>query len=84
VEGVSSKSRTYVTVVCLQQSSVVYQWSANPDFAFPLQDQAGQGLEWDGGSANCSGTLINREDKGRKITIRLLDDAPFSVDGASG
>ena len=52
VQGrLASGSTIYVTVVCTQGSTVVYQWSADESFSFPLADQAGQGLEWDGNAA---------------------------------
>lgn len=80
VDGkMTNNSSVYVTVVCSQGSEVVYQWSAAADFAFPLHDQAGQGLEWDGGAADCSGSLIYKVDKGRKYTLTTLDTTTFSV-----
>jgi hypothetical protein len=78
----SRHSRVYVTVVCLQEGNVVYQWSADPGFTFPLEDQAGQGLEWDGGDADCSATLVYREQKGKNTTIQFLDDTLFAVNGS--
>jgi hypothetical protein len=77
VEGrLASKSKVYVTVVCVQDGRVVYQWSADPGFTFPLQDQAG--LEWNGGGASCSATLIYRIDR-REDIITWLDQTSFDV-----
>ena len=58
--NLASQSRLYITLVCEQKGKIVYQWSADPDFDFPLVDQAGQGLEWDGADASCTATLIYR------------------------
>ena len=77
VDGrLASNSKVYVTVVCSQGGNVVYQWSADPGFTFPLQDQAG--LEWDGGAASCSATLIYRIYK-KEDVITWLDQAVFEV-----
>ena len=73
----ASNSRVYVTVVCSQDGRVVYQWSADPGFTFPLQDQAG--LEWNGGAASCSATLIYRISKSREDVITWLDQTTFDV-----
>jgi hypothetical protein len=80
VEGkMGAKAYVYVTVVCLQGKTVVYQWSADPGFTFPLVDQDGQGLEWDGGDADCTGTLVYRDESGRTPTITFLDRTGFQV-----
>ena len=84
VEGrISSQARTYVTVICWQGDNVVYQYSAAPDFDFPLVDQAGQGLEWDGGAASCDASLIYRVEKGRSAEITVLDAVLFDVGAAT-
>ena len=84
VDGkLSSQSRVYVAVVCEQKDRIVYQWSADPDFDFPLVDQAGQGLEWDGGDAACTATLIYRVERGRNVEIRFLDQTSFEASGTS-
>jgi hypothetical protein len=76
------KGYLYITVVCTQGSTVVYQWSSlDLDFAFPLVDQAGQGLEWDGSAADCGGYLIYRVD-GRNPLIQTLDATAFFVQGS--
>jgi hypothetical protein len=77
VDGrLASNSKVYVTVVCSQDGRVVYQWSADPGFTFPLQDQAG--LEWNGGAAACSATLIYRIYK-KEDVITWLDQTAFDV-----
>jgi hypothetical protein len=76
----ASGSTVYVTVVCTQGSTVVYQWSADPSFSFPLTDQAGQGLEWNGNAADCSGSLVYRQQNGKNVTITYLDTTAFKVD----
>lgn len=81
VEGnVSSKGYVYVTLVCWQAGTVVYQYSAAPDFAFPLHDQLGQGLEWNPtADASCEAWLIYRVDKGRSSDITVLGTETFDV-----
>jgi hypothetical protein len=74
-------SRVYITVVCAQSDLVVYQWSADPDFTFPLIDQGGQGLEWHGGPVECVGVLVYRVKHGRDTVIDFLDQVEFAVDG---
>jgi hypothetical protein len=82
VQGkIASNSRVYVTVVCLQGPVAVYQYSAAADFVFPLVDQAG--LEWNGGSASCTGTLIYRVYRPNRIEIHQLDQVPFEVAGST-
>ena len=76
---ISKQARIYVSVVCTQDDQVVYQWSANPDFDFPLVDQAGQGLEWDGGDADCTASLVYRVKKGKNVEITYLDTEAFHV-----
>jgi hypothetical protein len=75
------KSDVYVTVVCLQNDTVVYQYSGGVDAAYPLADQAGQGLEWDGGDADCSATLIYSVRKGKSFDLTWLDVEEFLVVG---
>ncbi len=78
VDGkLSPKATVYITVVCTQGDTVVYQYSGAPNSAFPLADQAGQGLEWDGGEADCSATLIYRVPKGKSYDITWLDVERF-------
>jgi hypothetical protein len=77
VQGrLASNSRVYVTVVCLQDGRAVYQSSADPGSTFTLQDQPG--LEWNGGPASCSATLIYRIDR-REDIISWLDQTTFEV-----
>jgi len=77
--SVGSKDSVYVTVVCVQGGSVVYQWSASPTFAFPLVDQAGDGLNWNGQPATCSGSLVWKHVTGNSFTVTYLAQAPFDV-----
>jgi len=82
VEGrLAPHSRVYVLVVCLQGDKVVYQWSGDRDFAFPLSDQEGQGLEWDGGAASCSATLVYFVDR-HEDEITYLDSTTFDAAAA--
>ena len=66
--------------MCIRDS----QWSGDPSFDFPLVDQAGQGLEWNGEEADCTGSLVYRVKKGKKVSINYLDTAPFNVYGGAG
>ena len=75
----ANNSLIYVTVVCTQGGWVVYQASNATDFTFPLVDQDGQGLDWDGGAAKCSATLIYRVQKGKEAVITWLAQQPFDV-----
>jgi hypothetical protein len=77
----AAKSRVYVSVVCVQGVTVLYQWSADPSFTFPLVDQAGQGLEWDGGAASCTAALVYRVESGKQPSISYLDQTAFAVAG---
>jgi len=84
VDGkVSKQARIYVRVLCRQGGAIVYQYSADPDHSFPLLDQAGQGLDWDGGAADCEASLIYRVEKGRSAELSILDTTEFAVDGTS-
>ena len=84
VEGkLSNQSRTYVTVLCWVDGSIEYQWSADPGFAFPLVDQAGQGLDWpEGAPADCQAHLIYRVEKGKNVEMTTLDVTSFAVAGS--
>ena len=78
----SSKARVYVQVVCSQGGKVVYQWSADQGFVFPLVQQDGLaalGLMFDASQpAECTGSLIYREDGGQTI-IKTLDQVGFAT-----
>lgn len=84
VNGKTAKgSMVYVSVVCNQDGTIVYQWSAAPDFGFPLVDQAGQGLEWDGTDASCRASLIYLVEKGRTVELTVLDQTIFAANGSA-
>jgi hypothetical protein len=74
------KARIYVTVVCLQGDTAVYQVSGDPNGSFTLSDTAG--LEWDGGAASCIAALAYRLQKGNNIELTYLDETTFAVAGA--
>ena len=76
---VGPKTTIYVNVVCLQGSTVVFQSSGPQGTTFTLTDQAGQGLEWDGAAADCIGSLVVREEKGRNVTISYIAQQGFAV-----
>jgi hypothetical protein len=80
VQGrLATNSMLYVTVVCVQGSTVVYQASADPSAGFTLQDQPGQGLDWNGQQASCSGSLVYREQNGKNVSISYLDSTSFTA-----
>jgi hypothetical protein len=76
---VGPKTTIYVNVVCLQGSTVVFQSSGPQGTTFTLADQAGQGLEWNGAAADCIGSLVVREEKGRNVTISYIAQQGFAV-----
>lgn len=76
----ASRGYVYVTVVAKQGATVVYQWSGAPSFSFPLVDQAGRGLDWGSGPAECEAWLVYRID-GRRPTVQRLDGVAFEVEG---
>lgn len=78
----SNKQRSYVTVVCRQDGIVVYQASnwGEELLGFTMADLLGQGLEWLGGSADCSATLIISEKKGKSYVLDMVDSVDFAVD----
>lgn len=77
---VDAKASTYITVVCQQEGHVVYQWSSQDlAFNFPLVDQAGQGLDWDGTAAECQAALTYRIDRKNAAVIQTLDTVTFGV-----
>lgn len=78
---ISRNSRLYVRLICRQGDTIVYQASADPDADFQLIDQPGQGLEWDGGRANCVAELIYKVDKGKGYDLNFLDNISFNVVG---
>ncbi len=83
VDGrLANKSKVYITLVCYQGDTVVYQYSGSQSQVFPLDDQAGQGLEWDGGDADCSARLIYRVQKGKSYSMTWLDEEQFHAYGA--
>lgn len=78
----TSKSRLSIMMYCMQGDGVVYQWPGDVNFAFPLINQNGAGLYWDGGEAICTASLMYRETKGKKSTVMILDQDTFPVAAA--
>jgi hypothetical protein len=75
------KGYYHTTTVCSQDGRVVYQWSSRDlAFSYPFIDQAGDGLDWLGGPADCGGWLVYRDIRGKKHTISFLDSVAFHVD----
>ena len=74
--------RVYVTVVCTQDT-VVYQWSADPAFSFPLVQQDGLaalGYVIDTSRPMvCEAWLIERVEHGPNVEMTTLDIAGFEV-----
>jgi hypothetical protein len=80
----ASRSYVYVNVVCLQNGKVVYQASnLDVNAAFTLADQPGDALVWNGGAANCIGSLVYRIDYQKSSSISYLDKVNFDVVAAS-
>lgn len=83
VEGkTASNSMIYILLACWQDGVVVYQSSAAPDSGFPLVDQGSTQLEWHGGGADCTASLIYRVEKGKNVSITVLDQTHFAVSHA--
>jgi len=78
-----AKSRTYVQVLGSQLGHIVYQWSADASFAFPLVQQDGLaalGMMFDPEQpASFTASLIYREDGGQTI-IKTLAQVAFVTD----
>jgi hypothetical protein len=80
VEGrMARTSWLYVTVVCRQDDSVIFQSSNWTDFTFSMVDLNGQGLEWDGEPAECTANLIYRVEKGKEAVLQYLDEVSYTV-----
>lgn len=81
--GARATDEYYVTVVVLQSSKVVYQWSQHVGggvLEFPLIDQDGDGLDANVGKDGGGRVeLICRRKKGRGFQITTLDSAEFFV-----
>jgi hypothetical protein len=76
------KGYLYVRVICSQDNKVVYQSSSrNLKFPFLLTDQTGDGLDWNGGPADCQADLIYSTNGNRNTVIQLLDSVKFPVSG---
>ena len=76
------KGRLYVQVLGSQDGRIVYQWSADRHFTFPLEQQAGLaalGLVFDPSRpADFTASLIYRVD-GPQTIIQWLDYVSFQV-----
>jgi hypothetical protein len=83
VQGATSGATTYVTVACFQDEKLVYQRSAQQGVSFYLYDQYERDLEWDGGTASCSATLMYRTAGAGKIDVYVLDALSFNVDAVT-
>lgn len=74
-------------LVCRQDGAVVYVWSADPGFQFPIEQQDGFtaiGTLFDGEQpAYCTGALIYGEETGRLRTITALAQMAFGVSPAA-
>jgi hypothetical protein len=68
-----------IRVTCTQGDTVVYKWFGQPDFAFPLINQGGNTMYWDGGAAECEGAL--RYFANNRLSI--VATTTFSVGGAA-
>lgn len=77
----TNNQRSYVTVLCTQNGTYVYQVSqwGSELLVFPLTDPGSSLLEWHEGGALCTATLIINEQKGKSITITPVDQIEFVV-----
>lgn len=79
VHGAASESTSYITVACFQGEKLVYQRSAQQGVRFYLSDQYERDLEWDGGAASCSATLMYRTVGDGQVDVYILDAVSFDV-----
>jgi hypothetical protein len=77
----SQESTTYITTVCFQGETLVYQKSVLQGVSVYLYDQIGSGLDWDGKNATCSATLMYREVKRDVVDVYVVDSVSFEVIG---
>jgi hypothetical protein len=75
----SNKSNAYVSTVCFQGETMVYQRSAQQGVPFYLYDQIGSSLDWDGNEASCSATLMYRKVGFDNIDVYVVDSVSFDV-----
>jgi hypothetical protein len=80
IGGYSHPVNTYVTTVCFQGDEMVFQRSAQQGVPIHLYDQIGGGLEWDGGTASCSATLMYREVNSDTVDVYVVDGVSFDVE----
>lgn len=81
VSGAGPETSSYISTVCFQEETLVYQRSAQPGVDFYLTDQYERDLEWDGGFASCSATLMYRVPSGAVVNLYILDSVSFDVAG---
>jgi hypothetical protein len=80
MSGVSVETgNTYITTVCFQGDNMVFQRSVQQGVPIHLYDQIIEGLDWDGGAASCSATLMYRTISGGSINVYVVDSISFDV-----
>ncbi len=80
ISGISlEKANAYITTVCFQGDRMVFQRSAQQGVSIHLYDQIVEGLDWDGGDASCSATLMYRTVAGGAINVYVVDSISFEV-----
>lgn len=80
VSGLQSEStNTFITTVCFQGDTMVYQQSTQQGVDVHLYDQIGRGMEWDGKTASCSAALMYRKVEPDAVNVYVVDGVSFDV-----
>lgn len=80
VSGLSlQSSNTYITTVCFQGETMVFQKSVQQGVEVHLYDQIDGEFDWDGKNASCSATLMYRTVLPETINIYVVDSESFEV-----
>jgi hypothetical protein len=72
-------ANVYITTVCFQGETLVFQKSMQQGDSLYLQDESLSGFRWDGEDASCSATLMYRTDESDRVYV--VDSMTFEVQG---
>lgn len=76
---VPNNANVYITTVCFQGETMVFQKSMQQGDSLYLQDESLSGFRWNGEDASCSATLMYRTDE--SDTVYVVDSITFEVQG---
>lgn len=74
-------SNTYITTVCFQGVSMVFERSVLQGVPVYLYDQMKDSLSWDGKEATCSATLMYRKVNQNSVDVYVVASLSFDVKG---